>query len=1058
MAQSLELLILQFLMPDNEARRQVEDQIKRMARDPDLVPVLIDHIRTAKTPNVRQLSAVLLRKKITGHWAKLLPDVRRLVVQSLIESIATENSSSVRRASANAASIIAKYAVPSGQWPELLPFVFHFSQSTHEDQREVALMLFSSLTERIGDSIRPYFANFQLLLLKCLQDEISSVRVAALKAVGAFLEVTRDDSEVVKFCDFIPSILNISRQYLASGEEDIAMIAFEIFDELIEFPGPLLGESMKAIVHFSLEAIQIISWLAKYQSTSLKEQELIVPILHIMCPMLTEMITSKEDDDLSPDRAVAEVLDTMSVKLPSHLFPFVFEFASECSQSLDLKFREASVMILGLISEGCSELMKENLQHILYIVFVGLRDTEPIVRGAASFALGQFAEYLQPEIISHYETVLPHIFRSLQDASDDVKEKSYYALAALCENMGEKIIPFIDPLMGILLAALQNSPRKLHETCLSAISSVASATEKAFLPYVETVLQLMKSFMVLTNDEYLRSRARATELLGIAAMIAGKEKIEPILPPFIEAAISVTIPSLSPPISYIYLPHVVPLAFSSCNLDDGFADNIDDSDEDEDVIGFDAISSDDESQDEPRARNINIKTGVLDEKAAAIQALGLFALHTKSAYEPYWEESLRIMVKHSIYFHEDVRLQAMTGLKHTLSAVHACLQGHDDGASHTKQILDSVMKIYIKTMNEDDDMEVVAQACMCVAQITKDFGYIVVESRIEFLLSIHCIHHLFLNFTNFPNVLILICFEISNSDIHQLVESTLVLLWQKSTCQQVKSGIDIEYDVPRHSEMLMDAVTDLLPAFSKAMGSNFAPFFEPLFDPLMEFLKGSDSPQDRTMVVACLAEVAQHMGTPFSGYVNTLMPLVLRELDSPSATNRRNAAFCVGEFCKNGGEYGLNLCCPLFIRYFDDVLPCIYPLFEESEEDHAVRDNAAGAIAKMITAHRNAVPLYQVLPMLLKVLPLKEDHEESVLVYSCICNLVLSSNSQILDLVPDLVTVFAQVAISPLETREVKLQIGGALSHLLSVFGRGMKPVLRSIPPTHASALAAILP
>lgn len=31
------------------------------------------------------------------------------------------------------------------------------------------------------------------------------------------------------------------------------MIAFEIFDELIESPAPLLGESVKAIVQFSLE-------------------------------------------------------------------------------------------------------------------------------------------------------------------------------------------------------------------------------------------------------------------------------------------------------------------------------------------------------------------------------------------------------------------------------------------------------------------------------------------------------------------------------------------------------------------------------------------------------------------------------------------------------------------------------------------------------------------------------------------------------------------------------------------------------------------------------------
>lgn len=57
----------------------------------------------------------------------------------------------------------------------------------------------------------------------------------------------------VKFREFIPSILNVARQCLASGEEDVAVIAFEIFDELIESPAPLLGESVKAIVQFSLE-------------------------------------------------------------------------------------------------------------------------------------------------------------------------------------------------------------------------------------------------------------------------------------------------------------------------------------------------------------------------------------------------------------------------------------------------------------------------------------------------------------------------------------------------------------------------------------------------------------------------------------------------------------------------------------------------------------------------------------------------------------------------------------------------------------------------------------
>ena len=79
----------------------------------------------------------------------------------------------------------------------------------------------------------------------------------------------------------------------------------------------------------------------------------------------------------------------------------------------------------------------------------------------------------------------------------------------------------------------------------SAIGSVATAAEQAFIPYAERVLELMKSFMVLTNDEDLRSRARATELVGIVAMSAGRVRMEPILLPFMEAAISVmTLPVL----------------------------------------------------------------------------------------------------------------------------------------------------------------------------------------------------------------------------------------------------------------------------------------------------------------------------------------------------------------------------------------------------------------------------------------------------------------------------------------------------------------------------------
>ncbi|KAG4955672.1 hypothetical protein JHK84_041654 [Glycine max] len=1018
MAQSLELLLIQFLMPDNDARRQAEDQIKRLAKDPQVVPALVQHMRTAKTPNVRQLAAVLLRKKITGHWAKLSPQLKQLVKQSLIETITMEHSPPVRKASANVVSIVAKYAVPSGEWPDLLPFLFQCSQSSQDDHRE---------------------------------DETSNrVRVAALKAVGSFLEFTHDEDEVIKFREFIPSILNVSRQCLASGEEDVAILAFEIFDELIESPAPLLGDSVKSIVQFSLEvcssqnlesntrhqAIQIISWLAKYKSSTLKKHKLIIPILQVLCPLLAESTNETEDDDLAPDRAAAEVIDTMALNIPKHVFQPVFEFASVSCQNANPKFREASVTALGVISEGCLELMKSKLEPVLHIVLGALRDPEQMVRGAASFALGQFAEHLQPEIVSHYESVLPCILNALEDVSDEVKEKSYYALAAFCENMGEDILPFLDPLMGRLLTALQNSSRVLQETCMSAIGSIASAAEQAFIPYAERVLELMKSFMVLTNDEDLRSRARATELVGIVAMSVGIARMEPIFPPYIEAAISgfglefselreythgffsnvaeildASFAKLKFGIGKQYLPRVVPLAFSSCNLDDGSAVDIDECD-DEIANGFGGVSSDDEAHDEPRVRNISIRTGVLDEKAAATQALGLFAQHTKTFYAPYLDETLRILVKHSSYFHEDVRLQAIISLKHTLTAANAIFQSQNEGAAKAKELLDTVMNIYIKTMVEDDDKEVVAQACTSVADIIRDYGYATLEPYLS-----------------------------------QLVDATSLLLREQSACQQIESDSEIDDVDSAHDEVLMDAVSDLLPAFAKSMGAQFAPIFAQLFEPLMKFAKSSRPPQDRTMVVACLAEVAQNMGSPIASYVDRVMPLVLKELASSEATNRRNAAFCVGELCKNGHEQAL--------KYYDNILRGLHPLFGESEPDDAVRDNAAGAVARMIMVHPESIPLNQVLPVFLRVLPLKEDHEESMAVYSCVFSLVFSSNPQILSLVPELVNLFAQVVVSPVETPEVKAVVGRAFSHLISLYGQQMQPLLSNLPPAHANALSA---
>ncbi|WCJ33543.1 ARM repeat superfamily protein [Euphorbia peplus] len=185
----------------------------------------------------------------------------------------------------------------------------------------------------------------------------------------------------------------------------------------------------------------------------------------------------------------------------------------------------------------------------------------------------------------------------------------------------------------------------------------------------------------------------------------------------------------------------------------------------------------------------------------------------------------------------------------------------------------------------------------------------------------------------------------------------------------------------------MDAVSDILPAFAKSTGVHFAPIFAKLFEPLTEFARSSRPPQDRAMVVVCLAEVAQDMGAPMADYVDRLMRIVLRELTS--------AGHCS------------------FLPLIPDIIVIFkfYGLFGESEPDNAVRDDAAGAVARMIMVHPQSIPLNQSWSMCL----LKE-------------------------------------------TQEVKAQVGRAFSDLISLYAHQMQPLLGNLSPAHANALAAYAP
>lgn len=95
--------------------------------------------------------------------------------------ISNEPEHLVRRSVAEVVSSIAKLALPAQQWPDLLDYMLQLSQSQHAEHREVSMVVFMSLTDALGDQMRPQFVQLQRIFSAGLTDPSPPVRLAALR-------------------------------------------------------------------------------------------------------------------------------------------------------------------------------------------------------------------------------------------------------------------------------------------------------------------------------------------------------------------------------------------------------------------------------------------------------------------------------------------------------------------------------------------------------------------------------------------------------------------------------------------------------------------------------------------------------------------------------------------------------------------------------------------------------------------------------------------------------------------------------------------------------------
>ena len=217
------------------------------------------------------------------------------------------------------------------------------------------------------------------------------------------------------------------------------------------------------------------------------------------------------DDDLYDDEkdwslrtCAAASLDSLAAGFsPERTLPILLPILQESLSHSDPWVREAGILALGAMEEGCAAQMNEHLNelHPFLMSQVATSNTLPQVVCISCWTLAKYSSWaversasgVQPDLIRTMTEAI--VGRSL-DKNRKVQIASCSALGVLIENSGTLMVPYLDPIFRTLVSALERHHTRALLLTLETFGSIAETVGPAVgegnLPsiYVPPLIQM----------------------------------------------------------------------------------------------------------------------------------------------------------------------------------------------------------------------------------------------------------------------------------------------------------------------------------------------------------------------------------------------------------------------------------------------------------------------------------------------------------------------------------------------------------------------------------------
>ncbi|KAI1370910.1 armadillo-type protein [Hypoxylon crocopeplum] len=427
---------------------------------PELLPELLKMIgnETGQIANEAQEGAMAAMAKICEDNTKMLE--RELngerPLNFILPKLIQATKSPLPKVRAQALTAINVFTARKPQAmrnsiDDLLQHLFSLATDSNNDVRRQVCRAFAQLVETRPDKIQPHLPGLVDYIIT--QQQQTEDEDLATDAAEFWLTVGEHEHLWLSLSPYISKIIPVLLECMVYSAEDIALLGGasddEDEDDLEKDIKPQFAKKSSARqANGEGAAADPARNGNAYEKLASMDDDL----------EEGEIDDVEYGDDANPDerwtlrKCSAAALDVFARDFRDPVFHSILPYLTKNLKHEDWPHREAAVLALGAVAEGCMNVVTPHLPELVPYLISLLNDPEPVVRQITCWTLGRYsswaADLTDPQQKQlYFEPMMEGILTKMLDSNKKVQEAGASAFANLEEKAGKRLEPYSLPII-----------------------------------------------------------------------------------------------------------------------------------------------------------------------------------------------------------------------------------------------------------------------------------------------------------------------------------------------------------------------------------------------------------------------------------------------------------------------------------------------------------------------------------------------------------------------------------------------------------------------------------